>query len=99
MAEAAGRGLRSSDPPAESVQVDFFAVTVELNGERRRVWKFLVRLMYSDRDFTLLDERQDQAAFLDGQVRAFGHFGGVPQRMVYGTSSRLCGACSSRAAN
>ncbi len=45
------------------------AVTVELNGERRRVWKFLVRLMYWGRDFCWLYERQDQLAFLDGQAQ------------------------------
>ena len=69
--------------PGEEAQVDFFAVTVELNGERRQAWKFLVRLMHSGRDFCWLYERQDQLAFLDGHVRAFAHFGGVPQRMVY----------------
>ena len=69
--------------PGEEAQVDFFAATVELNGERRRVWKFLIRLMYSGRDFVRLYERQDQLAFLDGHVRAFAHFGGVPRRMVY----------------
>lgn len=69
--------------PGEEAQVDFFAATVELNGERRRVWKFLVRLMHSGRDFVRLYERQDQLAFLDGHMRAFAHFGGVPQRMVY----------------
>ena len=39
--------------------------------------------MYSGRDFCWLYERQDQLALLDGHVRAFAHFGGVPQRMVY----------------
>ena len=39
--------------------------------------------MYSGRDFVRLYERQDQFAFLGGHVRAFAHFGGVPQRMVY----------------
>ncbi len=69
--------------PAESAQVDFFEVAVELAGERRRVWLLLFRLMHSGRDFVRLYERQDQLAFLDGHVRAFAHFGGVPRRMVY----------------
>ena len=51
--------------PAESAQADFFAVTLELNGERRRIRKLLVRLRYSDRDFVRLYERQAQLAFLD----------------------------------
>ena len=69
--------------PAESAQVDFFEVAVELAGERRRGWLLLFRLMHSGRDFVRLYERQDQLAFLDGHVRAFAHFGGVPRRMVY----------------
>ena len=69
--------------PGDEAQVDFFEVTVELGGERRKAWKFLMRLMYSGRDFVRLYDRQDQLAFLDGHVRAFAHFGGVPARIVY----------------
>ena len=67
----------------DEAQVDFFEVTVEVGGERRKAWKFLMRLMYSGRDFVRLYDRQDQVAFLDGHVRAFAHFGGVPARIVY----------------
>ena len=35
----------------EEAQVDFFEVTIEENGRRRKAWKFLMRLMYSGRDF------------------------------------------------
>ena len=69
--------------PGESAQADFFEVSVELSGERRKAWLFLMRLMHSGRDFVRLYERQDQLAFLDGHVRAFAHFGGVPRRTVY----------------
>lgn len=50
----------------DEAQVDFFEVTVELLGERRKYWMFLMRLMHSSRDFTWLYERCDQVAFLDG---------------------------------
>ena len=69
--------------PGESAQADFFEVSVELAGERRKAWLFLMRLMHSGRDFVRLYERQGQLAFLDGHVRAFAHFGGVPRRTVY----------------
>ncbi len=69
--------------PAEIAQVDFFEVAVELASKRRPVSLQLFRLMHSGCDFVRLYERQDQFAFLDGHVRAFAHFGGVPQRMVY----------------
>lgn len=64
-------------------QVDFFEVTVEEGGERRKAWKFLLRLMYSGRDFVWLYDRCDQLSFLDGHVRAFALFDCVPRRLVY----------------
>ena len=67
----------------DCAQVDFFEVTVEVGGERRKAWKFLMRLMYSGRDFAWLYERCNRIAFLDGHVRAFGHFGGLPAREIY----------------
>lgn len=69
--------------PGDEAQVDFFEVVVDVAGERRAVWMFLMRLMYSGRDFAWLYERCDQIAFLDGHVRAFAHFGLVPQRAIY----------------
>ena len=44
---------------------------------------FVMRLMYSGRDFAWLYPRQDQVCFLDGHVRAFEHFGAVPHRAAY----------------
>ena len=41
-----------------------------------------MRLMYSGRDFAWIYERQDQVSFLDGHVRAFAHFDGVPARVA-----------------
>ncbi len=69
--------------PGESAQVDFFAVTVDVAGERREVWAFLMSLPYSDRDYAWLYEHADLTAFLDGHARALAHFGGVPRRLVY----------------
>ncbi len=68
--------------PGEA-QIDFFEVVVEVGGERRKAWEFLLRLMYSGREFAWLYERCDQLAFLDGHVRAFAHLGGVARRCVY----------------
>ncbi len=68
--------------PGEA-QIDFFEVVVEVGGERRKAWEFLLRLMYSGREFAWLYDRCDQLAFLDGHVRAFAHLGGVARRCVY----------------
>jgi transposase len=63
--------------PGDLGEVDFFEVLVDLDGTRRKAWLFLMRLMYSGRDFAWIYERQDQVSFLDGHVRAFAHFGGA----------------------
>lgn len=69
--------------PGDAAQVDFFEVTVEVAGERRKAWLFVLHLMYSGRDFAWLYERCNQTAFLDGHVRAFAHLGGVVRRCIY----------------
>ena len=92
--------------PAESTQVDFFEVRVDLTGERRPVWLFVHQLMHSGHDSVRLYEGQDQLGLLDGHARAFAHFGGVHRRMVYDNLSAAVqpapglngGGCSCRAA-
>jgi transposase len=69
-------------PPGDLAEVDFFEVYVDVLGMRQKAWMFLMRLMHSGRDFAWLYERQDQVSFLDGHVRAFEHFGGVPARIA-----------------
>jgi len=69
--------------PGDLAEVDFFEVLVDVGGTRRKAWLFLMRLMYSGRDFAWIYERQDQISFLDGHVRAFAHFDGVPARVAY----------------
>jgi transposase len=69
--------------PGDLAEVDFFEVLVDVAGARRKAWLFLLRLMYSGRDFAWIYERQDQVSFLDGHVRAVAHLAGVPARIAY----------------
>jgi transposase len=69
--------------PGDLGQVDFFEVLVDVAGKRQKAWLFLLRPMYSGRDFAWLYPRQDQVCFLDGHVRAFEFYGGVWRRLVY----------------
>jgi transposase len=69
-------------------EVDFFEVLVDLAGQRRKAWLFVLRLMYSGRDFGWIYERQDQISFLDGHARAFAHLDGVPARIAYDNPHR-----------
>ena len=63
----------------EAAQVDFFDVTVEVGGERRKAWLFVVHLMYSGRDFAWV--RALQPGRVSGRprtcVRAFRRRGGA----------------------
>ena len=69
--------------PGDLGEADFFEVEVDLDGVRTTAFMFLMRLMSSSRDFVWLYPRQDQVCFLDGHVRAFAHFDGVPDRCAY----------------
>lgn len=69
--------------PGELAEVDFFEVVVDVDGERRKAHLFVMRLMFSGRDFGWIYDRQDQVCFLDGLVRAIHHFGFVPRRIAF----------------
>lgn len=56
---------------------------VDVGGERRKAYMFVMRLMFSGRDFGWLYDRQDQVCFLDGLVRALLHLGFVPRRIAF----------------
>jgi transposase len=69
--------------PGEMAEVDFFEVVYGPETARRKAQLFLMREMHAGWDAAFLYERADQVSFLDGHVRAFELFGGVPQRLVY----------------
>jgi len=83
----------------DEAQIDFFEVTVEIDGSWVKAWKFLLRLMYSGREFVWLYQRCDRLAFFDGHVRAFAYLGGVPRRCVYDNLSRRCARSLRASAN
>jgi hypothetical protein len=70
-------------PPAQVAQAEFFEVTVEIGGKRQKAWQFVMRLAYSGKDFVRNYVGCNQIACLDGHVRAFRHFSGVPTRIIY----------------
>jgi transposase len=69
--------------PGDLAEVDFFEVLVTLGSSTIKVFLFVMRLMSSGFDFACLLPRADQVCFIDGHVRAFAHFGGVPHRIAY----------------
>jgi transposase len=69
-------------PPGEA-QVDFGQAEVILDGQATTVALFVMSLPYSDAIFVRAFPRECTEAFLEGHVRAFAFFGGVPRRISY----------------
>jgi len=67
----------------EEAQVDWGEAKVIENGTLRPVQLFCMRLSHSKASFVYPYERATMEAFLDGHVRAFAFFGGVPRRLAY----------------
>jgi transposase len=72
-------------PPGEA-QVDFGQAEVTLDGQAATVALFVMTLPYSDAIFVVAFPRECTEAFLEGHVRAFAFFGGVPRRISYDNS-------------
>lgn len=70
-------------PLGEEAEVDFGSIHVYLAGVLTEVAMFVMRLSASGRAFACAYLNEAQEVFLDGHVRAFEHFGGVPERVRY----------------
>ncbi|MGE5695503.1 MAG: IS21 family transposase [Candidatus Sericytochromatia bacterium] len=72
--------------PPGGAQVDFGEAEVTLDGRPTKVALFVMTLPYSDALFVCVFPRECTEAFLEGHVRAFAFFGGVPRRISYDNS-------------
>lgn len=70
-------------PLGEEAEVDFGTAGVYLAGVLVEVSMFIMRLSASGRSYPRAYLNEAQEVFLDGHVRAFEHFGGVPRRIRY----------------
>jgi len=75
--------MRFETAPGEQAQVDWGQVTVALGGIRTKVHVFVMTLGYSRRGYAegYLNERM--ASLLSAHERAFEHFGGACQTLLY----------------
>lgn len=64
-------------------EVDFGDCWFDLDGQRTKGQMFVMRLPVSTKPFYRVYRNEAQQAFLDGHVRAFEAFGGVPARIRY----------------
>jgi transposase len=70
-------------PPAEEAEVDFGEFTASIAGTIMKLYMFCMRLSHSGKAFHFGYANQTQESFLDGHVRAFEAFGGVPKMIRY----------------
>ena len=81
------RGLRPAGPPARARPRSTSARPRSiLDGQPTKVALFVMTLPYSDAIFVVRLPRECTEAFLEGHVRAFEFFGGVPRRISYDNS-------------
>ena len=70
-------------PPGDVAQVDWGEAYVKIGGQQTKVWMFCMRLGCSTASFVALYPHGRMEAFLDGHIRAFEFFGGVPRHLIY----------------
>jgi len=69
--------------PAGEAQVDFGEALVVIAGVERKAHYLVMDLPHSDDCFVAAFPPETTDAFLEGHVRAFAYFGGVPTRVLY----------------
>ena len=69
--------------PGHEAEVDFGEFYVWLGGVWTKLFMFAMRLSASGKAFHVAFANQAQEAFLEGHVRGFEYFGGVPRRIRY----------------
>ena len=69
--------------PGRDAQVDWGEAVVILRGKRTKVQFLAMRLNYSRVRFVMAFPFQKQEAFLEGHIKGFHFFGGVPYRITY----------------
>jgi len=69
--------------PAGEAQADFGEALVVVAGVERKAHYLAMDLPHSDDCFVVAFPAETTEAFLEGHVRAFAYFGGVPTRILY----------------
>lgn len=84
-----GKQLRSREMfvplahPAGEAQADFGEALVVIAGVEQKAHYLAMDLPHSDDCFVIAFPAETTEAFLEGHVRAFAYFGGVPTRILY----------------
>jgi transposase len=69
--------------PGQEAQVDWHEAVIYLNGIEKKVYGFCMKLCNSKTPFVCAYESMHIECFIDGHVKAFEYFDGVPRRIAY----------------
>ncbi|MGR8999791.1 MAG: IS21 family transposase [Gammaproteobacteria bacterium] len=69
--------------PGQEAQVDWHEAFIYTNGMEKKVYVFCMKLCFSKAPFVFAYESMQIECFLDGHVRAFEYFSGIPRRIAY----------------
>jgi len=75
--------VRFETDPGQQAQVDWGSTAVKIGGESVRIHVFTMVLGYSRRLYARAYPSEGVGALLDGHERAFSHFGGRTQTILY----------------
>jgi len=69
--------------PGQEAQVDWHEAVIYENNVEKKIYVFCMKLCFSKAPFVCTYESMKIECFLDGHIRAFEYFGGVPKRIAY----------------
>lgn len=69
--------------PGEAVQIDWGEAKVYLRGKKISMNLFCMRECSSADIYCTTFYRQNEESFLEGQMKGFEHFDGIPQRVIF----------------
>lgn len=81
--------VRFETEPGQQLQIDFGSMTIEIAGEKVRIFLFVATLGYSRRQFVKAFLHERQTAWLTGLEETFRYFGGVPQEVLLDNARAL----------
>lgn len=75
--------LKLEANPGEQVQIDFGHAEADIDGKRIKACLFCMRFKYSLVPYVVAFPTERLEAFLEGHVRGFQYYGGVPKEGLY----------------
>ncbi|RBP00024.1 transposase [Roseiarcus fermentans] len=89
LAAEARATLRFETPPGRQLQIDFGEAHASIGDEDVKLHLFVATLGFSRRGCVRVFRHERQSAWFAGIEAAFGHFGGIPQEVLFDNARAL----------